>query len=173
MKAKTTLFVGIPLLLGAGLLTGRSLRGDEQTKAFATNSEVGALQPTAKAFAVDIRVKLRPVLEHIDVVTDINVVGNTLFVCTQPGRLYRMSLAANSAPSLFLDLRSAVGTLGSNVPGLPSLGYPTPGTYDERGLLSFAADPNFESNGRFWVWYSNINERSGSPPYFFQWLVST
>jgi len=173
MKAKIAIFVGIPLLLGVGLFTDASLRGEEQTKASTTNSEVGAFQPAAKAIAVDIRVKLRPVLEHIDVVTDINVVGNTLFVCTQPGRLYRMSLSANSAPSVFLDLRSAVGRLGTNVPGLPSLGYPTPGTYDERGLLSFAADPNFESNGRFWVWYSNTNERSGSPPYFFQWLVST
>jgi len=66
-----------------------------------------------------------------------------------------------------------VGRLGSRIPGLPSLGYPDPETYDERGLLGFAADPDFESNGRFWVWYSNINEHSPSPPGFFQWLVST
>jgi hypothetical protein len=66
-----------------------------------------------------------------------------------------------------------VGRLGSHVPGLPGLGYPTPETYDERGLLAFAADPQFFSNGRFWVWYSAINERSDSPPGFFQWLVST
>lgn len=160
-------------MLGIALFTGRSLRGEEQTNALATSSEVGAFQAIAKTIAADISVKLQPVLEHIDVVTDINVVGNTLFVCTQPGRLYRVSLSANSAPSVFLDLRSAVGKLGNHVPGLPSLGYPTPETYDERGLLSFAADPKFESNGRFWVWYSNINERSGSPPFFFQWLVST
>jgi hypothetical protein len=121
----------------------------------------------------DIKVKLQPVIEHIDLVTDINTVGNNLFVCTQPGRLYRMAMDGSSAPEVFLDIRSQVGQLGSNVPGLPGLGYPDPGTYDERGLLGFAADPNFEKNGRFWIWYSAINERSKSPPGFFQWLVST
>jgi hypothetical protein len=121
----------------------------------------------------DITVQLRPVMEHIDVVTDINIVGKNMFVCTQPGQLYRKDLSANNAPELFLDLRSEVGTLGSNIPGLPSLGYPQPGTYDERGLLGFAADPNFSRNGRFWVWYSAINERSASPPGFFQWMIST
>ena len=41
-----------------------------------------------------------------------------------------------------------------------------------RGLLGFVADPQFASNGRFWVRYSAINERSANPPCFFQWLVS-
>jgi hypothetical protein len=94
-------------------------------------------------------------------------------VCTQPGQLYRKDLSANSTPELFLDLRSEVGRLGSHIPGLPGLGYPAPETYDERGLLGFAADPDFENSGRFWVWYSDINERSASPAGFFQWLVST
>jgi hypothetical protein len=134
---------------------------------------IGAPQARGQAINADINVRLQPVLEHIDVVTDINVVGNTLFVCTQPGRLYRKSLSANSAPEVFLDLRSEVGRLGSHIPGLPGLGYPDPETYDERGLLGFAADPEFDRNGRFWVWYSNISERSASPPGFFQWLVST
>jgi hypothetical protein len=127
----------------------------------------------AQEITADINVKLQPVLEQIDLVTDINVVRDSLFVCTQPGRLYRQRLSANEPPEVFLDLRAEVGRLGSHVPGLEDLGYPTPETYDERGLLGFAADPNFERNGRFWVWYSNINERSPSPPDFFQWLVST
>ena len=53
------------------------------------------------------------------------------------------------------------------------LGNPAAGTYDERGLLGFAADPGFSQNGRFWVWYTNINEHTASQPNFFQWLVST
>jgi hypothetical protein len=134
---------------------------------------IGTSQARGQAITADINVKLQPVLEHIDVVTDINVVGNTLFVCTQPGQLYRKGLSANTAPQVFLDLRSEVGRLGSHIPSLPGLGYPVPETYDERGLLGFAADPEFDRNGRFWVWYSNISERSQSPPDFFQWLVST
>jgi hypothetical protein len=134
---------------------------------------MGASQTMGQEITADINVQLRPVIEHIDVVTDINVVGKNLFVCTQPGQLYRKDLSANSAAELFLDLRSEVGRLGSHIPGLPGLGYPVPETYDERGLLGFVADPDFDNNGRFWVWYSNINERSGSPPGFFQWLVST
>jgi hypothetical protein len=133
----------------------------------------GSSQVSGQAITADINVKLRPVIENIDLVTDINLVGNTIFVCTQPGRLYRKSLSANSTPELFLDLRSEVGRLGSHIPSLPGLGYPIPETYDERGLLGFVADPEFERNGRFWVWYSNINERSNNPPGFFQWLVST
>jgi hypothetical protein len=134
---------------------------------------VGALPTMGQGITSDLNVKLQPVIEHIDLVTDINVVGNSMFVCTQPGQLYRQSLSANTPPELFLDLRSQVGRLGSHIPGLPSLGYPDPETYDERGLLGFVADPAFEQNGRFWVWYSNINERSPSPAGFFQWLVST
>jgi hypothetical protein len=134
---------------------------------------VSPYQASGQAITADINVKLQPLIEHIDLVTDINIVGNTIFVCTQPGRLYRKSLSGNSTPEVFLDLRSEVGRLGSHIPGLPGLGYPVPETYDERGLLGFVADPEFERNGRFWVWYSNINERSKSPPGFFQWLVST
>src|SRR5262245_22619327 len=99
---------------------------------------------SGQEITADINVKLQPVLEHIDVVTDINVVGNSLFVCTQPGQLYRKNLFANSAPEIFLDLRSEVGRLGSHIPGLPGLGYPEAETYDERGLLGFAADPKFD-----------------------------
>jgi hypothetical protein len=123
----------------------------------------------------DIHVRLRPLVEHIDLVTDINVVGNALFICTQPGLLLRKNLASlgTNDEHVFLDLRPRVGPLGARIPALPDLGYPTPGTYDERGLLGFAADPDFASNGRFWVWYTNINEHSANPPNFFQWLVST
>src|SRR5438105_14671315 len=87
---------------------------------------IGASQAIGQAITADINVKLQPVLEHIDLVTDINVVGNTIFVCTQPGELYRKRLSANSPPELFLDLRAEVGRLGSHIPGLAGLGYPVP-----------------------------------------------
>src|SRR3982751_4793498 len=103
---------------------------------------------SAQPITTDIHVKLRPVLEKIDLVTDINIVDQSLFVCTQPGLLVRTSLAPRSTPdfTVFLDLHNQVGALGSRIPALEGLGYPTPGTYDERGLLGFAADPAFTSN---------------------------
>lgn len=137
-------------------------------------SIAAAFQANAQITA-DTNVRLKPIMEHVDLVTDVNVVGDSLFVCTQPGLLLRKSLSSASTTdsSVFLDLRSKVGALGTGIPGLGGLGYPTPGTYDERGLLGFTASPNFASNGRFWVWYSAIDEHSASPPGFFQWLVST
>lgn len=135
----------------------------------------GLFPGKAQTITADINVILRPVVEKIDLVTDINVVDDSLFICTQPGLLLRKSLTSPSTTnySVFLDLHAKVGTLGSGIPSLPGLGYPTPGTYDERGLLGFAADPDFRHNGRFWVWYTNINEHTASQPYFFQWLIST
>lgn len=129
----------------------------------------------AQSITADLNVTLRPVAEKIPLVTDINVVDDSVYICTQTGLLLRKSLAAMSTTdySVFLDLRTKVGTLGTGIPGLPGLGYPDPGTYDERGLLGFAADPGFSRNGRFWVWYTNINEHTASQPNFFQWLVST
>jgi len=62
---------------------------------------MGASQAMGQEITADINVQLRPVIEHIDVVTDINVVGKNLFVCTQPGQLYRKDLSANSAPEVF------------------------------------------------------------------------
>ncbi|BCT91670.1 glucose dehydrogenase [Lysobacter helvus] len=121
-----------------------------------------------------ISVKLVPVVDRLHLVTDINVVGNWVFICTQPGVLMRKNLASLSThdASVFLDIRPKVGMLGARIPALAGLGYPTPGTYDERGLLGFVADPAFATNGRFWIWYSNIGQFS-NPPNFFQWTVST
>ena len=119
-------------------------------------------------------VRLVPVVDRLHLVTDINVVGDWVYICTQPGVLMRKNLASTSTrdASVFLDIRPKVGTLGARIPSLPGLGYATPGTYDERGLLGFAADPAFASNGRFWIWYSNISQFS-NPKDFFQWTVST
>ena len=135
------------------------------------NPSAGRAQP----ITADINVTLRPVAEKIPLVTDISVIGNSVFICTQTGLLLRKSLASSSTTdfSVFLDLSVQVGTLGTGIPGLPGLGYPVPGTYDERGLLGFAAHPGFSQNGVFWVWYTNINEHTVSQPNFFQWLVST
>src|ERR1041384_5628777 len=54
--------------------------------------QLNPLHATGQPITADINVKLQPLLQHIDVVTDINLVGSTMFVCTQPGLLYRMAL---------------------------------------------------------------------------------
>jgi hypothetical protein len=136
---------------------------------------VAGLSRASAQITADIKVKLKPVVERINLVTDINEVNGTLYIATQPGLLLKKSLATRSTTdfTVFLDLRTKVGPLGDRIPGLAGLGYPTPGTYDERGLLGFVADPAFKSNGRFWVWYTAINEHTRIQPDFFQWLTST
>src|SRR3989442_10845449 len=58
----------------------------------------------AQAITADINVLLRPVVDKIDLVTDISVIGDSLFICTQPGLLLRKSLASPSTTdfSIFL-----------------------------------------------------------------------
>ena len=137
---------------------------------FTTLIGLSQARAASQEITADIKVKLVPVVTNTDLVTDINVVDGAFYVCTQPGKLLRNS---GGKTTVFLDLTSKVGPLGFGIPPLPGLGYPKEATYDERGLLGFAADPAFRSTGRFWVWYTAIKERSPAPPAFFQWLVST
>jgi glucose/arabinose dehydrogenase len=60
-----------------------------------------------------------------------------LFVVEQPGRV-RILGAPGTAPTTFLDLRDAVQT-----------------GFSEQGLLGLAFHPDFATNGRFFVHYSN------------------
>jgi hypothetical protein len=128
----------------------------------------------AQDHTAEMEVRLVPVVDRLHLVTDINVVGDWVYICTQPGVLMRKNLTSPNThdASVFLDIRPKVGMLGARIPSLPGLGYATPGTYDERGLLGFVADPAFASNGRFWIWYSNISQFN-NPKNFFQWTVST
>jgi hypothetical protein len=68
----------------------------------------------------DGSVKLKPVMERIDLVTDIAVVRGGIYATTQPGLLLRKSLSSSSTTdfSVFLDVRSKVGRLGSHIPSL-------------------------------------------------------
>ena len=61
-----------------------------------------------------------------------------LFVADKNGVIYSVD-SQTGAKSVFLDISSKVGTDG------------------ERGLLGLTFDPNFQSNGRFYVDYSNKN----------------
>ena len=70
------------------------------------------------------------------------------FVVDQPGQIYIVDKAGTKLPAPFLDIASRL------VP-------PTP-DYDERGLLGLAFHPDYEKNGKFYVWY-NAPLRPGAP----------
>jgi glucose/arabinose dehydrogenase len=75
-----------------------------------------------------------------------------LFVTDQVGIVWAVELATGSK-SVFLDVQALLVPLGI-------LG---PGTFDERGLLGLAFDPDYARNGRL---YTFTTEPAGSPPDF-------
>ena len=69
--------------------------------------------------------------------------GERIFVTEQTGRI--VSFPRNpdaSAPTSFLDIRDRVSDSGN-----------------EEGLLGFVFDPEFDSNGHFFVYYSAASPR--------------
>jgi uncharacterized repeat protein (TIGR03806 family) len=83
-----------------------------------------------------------------------------VFVVEQAGRIYVFPNRANVATSerrTFLDLRPAVGG-------------PVTGNENEEGLLGLAFDPEYATNGTFYVHYSALNPRRSV---FARYRVST
>ncbi|MBD3266377.1 glucose dehydrogenase [bacterium] len=70
-----------------------------------------------------------------------------LFICEQAGRIFIIQNDELMAEP-FLDIRNKVVNLNSG--------------YDERGLLGLAFHPNFETNQRFFVYYSAPTTGSGN-----------
>ncbi len=66
--------------------------------------------------------------------------SNRLFVADQVGLVKVISSGRNLIEEPFLDLREKMVDLSGN--------------YDERGLLGLAFHPDYEKNGRFYVYYS-------------------
>ena len=75
--------------------------------------------------------------------TNLVQMGSRLFVTEQTGRV--MAIPSGPGPSeaaVFLDIRELVSDAGN-----------------EEGLLGLAFDPDFDSNGHFYVYYSAANPR--------------
>jgi glucose/arabinose dehydrogenase len=91
-----------------------------------------------------VRVELQPFLDGLDQPVAITHAGDgtgTLYVTERPGRVLRTS-ADGSLGEILLDIRDLVDTQG------------------ERGLHWTAFHPAFEENGRFFVHYTDGNDRS-------------
>jgi len=69
-----------------------------------------------------------------------------LFIVEQPGRILVVK-NGKVAPKPFLDLTGRVERVGEN--------------YSEKGLLGLAFHPDYQSNGRFFVYYSAPGKKSG------------
>jgi glucose/arabinose dehydrogenase len=69
-----------------------------------------------------------------------------IFIVEQPGRILVMK-NGKPAPKPFLDLAGRVERVGEN--------------YSEKGLLGLAFHPDYEKNGRFFVYYSSPARKGG------------
>ena len=74
--------------------------------------------------------------------------SNRLFVIDQVGKVWIIDANGNTLTTPFIDVSSRLVTLSSR--------------YDERGLLGFAFHPNYQTNGKFYVYYQ-LPPRTGGP----------
>lgn len=74
--------------------------------------------------------------------------SNRLMVIDQIGKLWIIDGTGQTNPTPFMDIASRMVTLNA--------------FYDERGLLGLAFHPDYQRNGRFFVYY-NAPPRSGGP----------
>jgi len=111
----------------------------------------------------NIRVGLEVVIDKINLPTVIKTERfpgdghERVVVTTQPGEIFSIK---NGKAEKFLDLsystRGDVVKLG-NIPGFKDT------TYDERGLLGLEFHPHFYKNGRFFLYYSTLDQADKLP----------
>lgn len=74
--------------------------------------------------------------------------NDRLFVIDQAGKIWIIDSSGNKLTAPFIDVTSKMVSLNPN--------------YDERGLLSFAFHPDYQTNGRFFIYYQ-LPPRTGGP----------
>jgi hypothetical protein len=104
-------------------------------------------------------VRLRPILKGINYPSVIKHYpagsDNTLAIATLTGQIWLIDVDdPHCRKTLLLDLSDKIGPLG-----LSRLN-----PYDERGLLGLEFSPDYEQDGRFYVYYSKLDCRTSSPP---------
>ena len=96
-----------------------------------------------------VKVKLEPVVTGVN--TPLAMVqpkgDDRKFVIEQWGRVRIIDAEGNLLPEPFLDIRNRIVDLWAD--------------FDERGLLGLAFDPDFATNGKFYVAYSTQHQLRG------------
>ena len=85
--------------------------------------------------------------------------SDRLFVIDQAGKIWIIDASGNKLATPFMDVTNMM------VPLMPD--------FDERGLLGLAFHPDYNSNGRFFIYYQ-LPPRTGGPETFTRsWASST
>jgi len=87
---------------------------------------------------------------------------NHIFIVDQPGILWAVDLSTTPPTrTKFLDVRPT-----SAMPVVIPLGVCGDNTFDERGLLGLAFHPQYQQNGKFYTYTSEVEAGPPSPPNF-------
>lgn len=137
--------VNIPFILGIGKTSITATvvctegSSDEQTiRASIRGTRVIILPGSSGALTASLELITKG-LKAPTLLTNAGDGSNRLFVAEQTGAIYIIE-NKNLLPTPFLDLSSKMVKVNS--------------LYDERGLLGLVFHPSYESNGRFFVYYS-------------------
>jgi glucose/arabinose dehydrogenase len=106
---------------------------DEHASAVLGPSPMGAPMP------IDVQTVATGFVSPVQLVTTPGRIGRR-FVIDQIGKIWELTRAGQPLPDPFLDISGKITPL-------------SPG-YDERGLLGLAFHPDFQHNGRFFVFYT-------------------
>lgn len=132
--AVTTLVLTVAVACGDPVTTRTPSPG-------APTAELSAVGPSPIGATIPIGVQeiANGFVSPVQVVTSPGKNGRR-FVIDQIGKIWGLNPAGNRLPDPFLDISSKITPLN---PG-----------YDERGLLGLAFHPDFQRNGRFFVFYT-------------------
>jgi glucose/arabinose dehydrogenase len=106
--------------------------------------------PIGAPIAVAVELVAQGLVSPITIISADDRTGR-LFIVDQTGTIHILTRSGVLLPTPFLDVRARM------VPLMPS--------FDERGLLGLAFHPNYQRNGRFFVYYS-APLRPGAPAGF-------
>ena len=110
------------------------------------NDEVSSATDKQKLKEVDIKLMTDGLVSPIGLVA---VPGSkNLAIIDQIGKIWMMDENGNRMPTPFMDVSGRITPLNPN--------------YDERGLLGFAFHPDYQQNGKFYLYY-NRPARPGGP----------